>query len=174
MGAINFKTLTWRHSLAIVNQQVTENELEEEYFDWDFETVEQELKKHDFYYFSLFIDSGYYDGFYLGIGEENTRWIYHNSQEKAEALKELTKIKNILLNLVKDGIVWGCYPSWCTKYLTEKETIKDIRTIIKELKEEIKASYTETTAKRQKKNIYDIIKETEEKQRNKNKMELRK
>ena len=159
MGAINFGTLTRKSRLAIVNEAETEDE--EFFYYYELEEVKKELRKHEFYYFSLVIDYGYYNGFYLRIGEENTRWIYNNSKEKAEVLKELTQIKNILSKFIKEGLVFGCYPGWVTSYKNEKETLKELKVIIKELKEEVKASYTQATAKRQNKNIFEIIKEAE-------------
>ena len=166
MGAINFRTLTNKSRLALVNEPEREEEPEEQYFDdndADFEEVKEELKKYNFYYFNLLVDFGYYEGFSLRLEEENTRWIYHNHKEKAEALKELTQIKNILIQFINNGLLKGAYPSWVTSYPTQADTIRQIKEIIKSYKEEIKSSYTEATAKRQNKSILDIIKEAEAK-----------
>lgn len=164
MGAINFGTLTIKSRLALVNIVETDEEDENNYNDvyyYDYEEIRQEIEKHNFYYFNLLIDSGYYEGFYLRITEENTKWIYDNSKEKAEAIKELTQIKKILIDFIKNNYLKGCYPSWCTTYTTQSQTIKELKTTIKELKEEVKASYTQATAKRQNKSIFEIIKESE-------------
>lgn len=164
MGAINFGTLTSKSRLALVSTVEADEEDENIYeniYEWDYEEIKTEIEKNNFYYFNLFIDYGYYDGFYLRLAEDNTKWIYNNSQEKAEAIKELTQIKKILTNFVKDGFLRGCYPGWCTTYTTQSQTIKELKAIIKELKEEIKTSYTQATAKRQNKSIFEIIKEAE-------------
>lgn len=162
MGAINFGTLTNQNRLAIVHEPETEQEHKEQYFYYyELNETQKELNKHNFYYFNLTIKKGYYDGFYLKLTEENTKYIYDNEKEKTEVLKELTAIQNILIKFVKNGILWGCYPSWIYNRLETTETIKQIRETIKELKTEVKASYTEYTANKQNKNIFDVIKEYE-------------
>ena len=100
-------------------------------------------------------------------------YIFNNSKEKAEATKELTAIKKVLLELVKNGILWGCYPSWVTTRLTKAETLKQINKIIKALKEEIKETYTSRTYKQTNKTIKEIMEEyeTNEKRRRKELME---
>mgnify|MGYP003491126844 CR=1 FL=1 len=157
MGAINFGTLTKISRLALVNEPETEEEQEELYF--EVEETQAHLDKLNLYYFSLSIEYGYYEGFYLKLNEENTKYIYTNTKEKQEVLKELTAIKNILIELVKDNFLIGCYPSWVTTRLKTAETIKQIKSIIKELKAETMASYTEYTANKQNKSIFDIAKE---------------
>lgn len=163
MGAINFNTLTKNNRLALVNEPETEEEQEEQYFyNYELEETQAELDKHNFYYFNLSIDYGHYEGFCLKLEDDNTKYIYQDSKEKAEVLKELTAIKKVLLELVKNGLLWGCYPSWIYNKLATAETIKQINIIIKELKEETKRSYTERTASKTNKNIFDIIKEFEQ------------
>ena len=160
MGAINFGTLTNISRLALVNEPETEEEQEEQYFyNYELEETQAQLDKLNLYYFNLFIDYGYYEGFYLRIARENIPYIYNNSQEKAETLKELTAIKNILIELVKNGLLWGCYPSWVTTRLNTAETIKQIKIIIKALKEETKETYTSRTCKN--KTFDEILKEYE-------------
>lgn len=159
MGTINFNTLTKINCLALVNEPETE---EEQYFcDDKLEETQAELNKHNFYYFNLSINYGYYNGFCLKLEDNDTKYIYQDSKEKAEVLKELTAIKKVLLDIVKNGLLWGCYHSWAYNKLETAETIKQIKETIKELKAEVKASYTEYTANKQNKNIFDIIKEFE-------------
>lgn len=158
MGAINFGTLTNKNRLAIVNEPMTaEEEEQQEFFNYPMYETTETIDKYNLYYYELIIKVGYYNGFYLQLNDNNTKWIYNNTKEKQEVLKELTQIKDILIDIVKSGYCWGCYPSWVYNKLTTAETIKQIKETIKELKAEVKASYTETTAKRQNKNIFDII-----------------
>ena len=158
MGAINFGTLTKYNRLAIVNNEEPETEGQ---FYYDLYKTQEELNKHKFYYFDLSINPGYYDGFYLKLEENNTKYIYQNNKEKNEVLKELTVIKNTLIKLVKNESLWGCYPGWIYNQLETVETIRQIKELIKELKNEVKTSYTEYTANKQGKNIFDICKEYE-------------
>ena len=162
MGAINFGTLTNMSRLALVNEPETEEEQEEEYFyNYELEETQAQLDKLNLYYFNLSINYGYYDGFYIVLGYENIPYIYNNSQEKAETLKELTAIKNILIELVKKGLLKGCYPNWVTTRLNTAETLRQIKRIIKALKEETKETYTSRTCKN--KSFDEIFKEYETK-----------
>lgn len=158
MGAVNFGRLINKNNLALVNNPESQEEQEEQYFfNYELEEVEEELKNHEFYYFNLVIEFGYYEGFYLRLKEDNTKLIYENTQEKKEVLKELTKIKNILIHFVNDGLLWGCHSSWLYNRLATSQTIKEIKELIKQLKEEVKSSYTERTAKIKNISILDIV-----------------
>lgn len=165
MGTINFGTLTNKSSLAVGNlPELEEWEHDELYYYHELEETQNELKKYNwecFEFFKLGLSYGYYEGFYLFIEEHGTKWVYNNTKEKQEALKELTMIKNVLLKLVKNNILQGSYPGWITTQLNKQETLKQIRETIKELKKEVETSYTQATAKRQNKSIFDIIKEAE-------------
>lgn len=175
MGAINFGTLTNISRLALVNEPETEEEQEEQYFyNYELEETQAELDKLNLYYFNLSIKYGYYESFYLKLNEENTKYIYTNTKEKQEVLEELTAIKNILIELVKDNFLVGVYPSWVTTRLNTAETIKQIKRIIKALKEETKATYTSRTYKQKNKTIKEIMEEyeTNEKRRIKALMEV--
>lgn len=157
MGAINFGTLTSASCLALVNQPETEEE--EFFFADDLDHLQNEINNLKLYYFNLKIEYGYYEGFYLTLNEENTKLIYNNTKEKNEVLKELSAIKKNLINLVKSGILWGCHPSWVYNRLSTADTIREINEIIQELKNEVKASYTEHTARKQNKSIFEIANE---------------
>ena len=160
MGAINFGTLTNISRLALVNEPETEEEQEEQYFyNYELEETQAQLDKLNLYYFNLSINYGYYEGFYIVLSYENIPYIYNTSQEKAETLKELTAIKNILIELVKNRLLKGCYPNWVTSRLGTAETIKQIKRIIKALKEETKETYTSRTCKE--KSFDEILKEYE-------------
>ena len=165
MGTINFNALININRLALVNEPETEEEeFEQSFYNYELEEIQEELDKNDFYYFNLSINFGYYRGFCLKL-ENNTKYIYQNSKEKAEVLKELTAIKKVLLELIKKGLLWGCYPSWIYNKLPTAETIKQVNAIIKELKQETKRSYTEKTASKTNKSIFDIVKEIEQRRK---------
>jgi hypothetical protein len=163
MGAINFGTLTNKNRLAVGNlPELEEWEHDELFYYYELEETQNELKKYNwecFEFFKLGLACGYYEGFYLFIEEHGTKWIYNNTKEKQEALKELTTIKNVLLKLVKSDILQGSYPSWVTIQLSKQETLKQIKETIKEYKKEVATSYTERTAKQQNKTIFDIMQE---------------
>lgn len=115
----------------------------------DFDTVqllakdiENIIKDNDFYYFSINIKPGYYEGFYINI--EYKDYIFCDYKEKKEAQKEVTKIKQILY-LFSDMDIVKYNPGWCIGYSSEKETKKAIKNAIKEMRQDIKNSLTEYT-----------------------------
>lgn len=162
MGTINFGRLTNKSALALVSNQNADQEDYEDFCYYDYEEIKEKLGQEYFYYFSITIQGGYYGGFYLQLSEENTRWIYDNTKEKREAVQELTKIKAILIDFVKNGLVRGCYTGWVSTYPAKEETLKELKAIIKEYRQEIQKAYTQRTAARAGKGILEIIKEAEE------------
>ena len=98
------------------------------------------LNNYDFYYYHVVLESGYYEGFSLNI-ENNFPVFFDDYMERAEALKEITQIKKLMLDLVEAGLV-ACYPGWCTGYADYKETKKEVNQAIKEMRTE--ARFTPT------------------------------
>lgn len=106
----------------------------------DFEIAEEILSKYNFYYFHIVLKPGYYEGFSVDI-EYNFPVAFDNWAEKAEAQKEVTTIKAALLDLAGYGLV-SCCPGWCTAYEDYTGTKKAIRSAIKEMREEVRATPT--------------------------------
>lgn len=101
--------------------------------------VECILKKYRFHYFHITIKPGYYEGFTIDI--DDNYCIYDDWYDKMDALKEATQVKKFLIECVKVGLC-VCYPGWCVKYLDYKESLKEINSGIKEMKDEIKHAPT--------------------------------
>ena len=95
-----------------------------------------------FYYYHITIEPGYYDGFSIQI-ENNFPICYDWYEEKLEAQKEITQIKNFLIDCANVGMV-QIFPGWCTNYKSHAETIAGIKEAIKEMREEVKAIPTWT------------------------------
>ena len=106
----------------------------------DYSNIQTELDKHSFYYFHIAIKPGYYDGFYLDI-ESNNGITFNSWQDKREAQKEITDIKQFLIACAGMGLceVW---PGWCTTYHDYNHTIKAINKAVKVMREEVKATPT--------------------------------
>lgn len=100
------------------------------------EVTQSILDKHRFYYFHVVIKPGYYEGFTIDI-ESNFPVCYDDYEEKREAQKEITAIKNCLLECAEIGLV-RCSPGWCTGYYNKAETIAAIKEAIAEMREEAK------------------------------------
>lgn len=109
-------------------------------YEADYTNIEFELKKHNFYYFHIVIKPGYYEGFTIDI-ESNFPIAFDGWEDKREAQKEITEIKQFLIDCAGDGLV-ECFPGWCTGYSNYDSTIKAINEAIKEMREEVKATPT--------------------------------
>lgn len=101
-----------------------------------YKNIEIELKTHSFYYFHVVIKPGYYEGFTLDI-ENNFPVCYDSWEDKRAAQKEITELKQFLIDCAGLGLV-KCSLGWCTGYSDYKGTIKAIKAAIKEMREEIK------------------------------------
>lgn len=106
----------------------------------DYSNIETELNAHSFYYFHITIKNGYYEGFTLNI-ENNFPVAFDWWQEKRDAQKEITEIKQFLIACAGLGLV-KCSPGWCTGYADYKQTVKAIQAAIKEMRKEVKATPT--------------------------------
>ena len=106
----------------------------------DYTNVEAILEKHMFYYYHIIIKPGYYEGFTLDI-ENNFPVAFDGWENRREVNKEITEIKQFLINCAGLGLV-ACSPGWCMKYEDYEGTIKAINVAIKEMREEAKATPT--------------------------------
>lgn len=106
------------------------------YYEDDFTNIENELKKHNFYYYHIALKSGYYEGFYLDI-ENNFSVALDNWEDRRAANKEITEIKQFLIDCAGLGLV-KCSPGWCTGYYDYNETVAAISDAVKEMRAELK------------------------------------
>ena len=106
----------------------------------DREKIENELAKHHFYYFHITIKPGYYEGFTLDI-ENSFSVALDGYEDRREALKEITEIKQFLTDCAGLGLV-KCSPGWCTGYADYNGTIAAIGEAIKAMRDEVKATPT--------------------------------
>lgn len=118
-------------------------------YEADIENIEFILSRYSFYYFHVAIEAGYYEGFTLDI-ENNFSVAFDCWEDKRAAQKEITKLKQCLLECAGCGLV-ACHPGWCTGYEDYKGTCKAISAAIKDMREEVKNAPTwaqyEKTAK---------------------------
>ena len=102
--------------------------------DYLWEETEVLLKKYNFEYFTVKLEPGYYEGFYLHIDFD---YLWVDSYEKPLILKELTQLKQFLLQCCENGLV-KYSPGWCMGYFDYKTTIQAIKECIRNTKEDIK------------------------------------
>lgn len=149
MGSINYKTnnfVTVGYNIPKKEKEMEEiaaeeeeifnaNELYYEEEEMQAQEVKDIIKKYNLNFFDVELVAGYYQGFYIDFDFDYL--YFYNYQEKQEALKEATKLKKLLYELLQfDCVV--CLPGWCTSYLNKTESKKAIFQGIKQLKEKIK------------------------------------
>ena len=117
-------------------ENVIYSEIEENY-DCDRLNVETYLNQHNFVFYHVTIEPGYYEGFSINI-ENNFPVAYNDREEKRQAQKEITELKQFLLDCAGAGIA-VVYPGWCTTELNYNDSVKAIKAAIKEIREESKA-----------------------------------
>ena len=88
-------------------------------------------------HYTISLENGYYEGFYLNI-ESDIPWVFDDSEERKEYLKDITCLKKVLLELLDTCLV-VVYPGWCTGYADKKDSIKKVNEFIKNLRDEVKA-----------------------------------
>ena len=110
------------------------------YTEDDYYNIKALLEKHEFCYYHVTLEMGYYEGFSLDI-ENNFSIYYDDYIEKREAQKEITEIKQFLVDCVNSGMV-QCFPSWGTTYLDREESLQGINNAIKAMREEAKKTPT--------------------------------
>lgn len=141
MGAINYG----KSDYISIGLNVSELEYDESGFHpYDTlmkEFVESRLDELNNYYFHIVIKPGYYEGFYIDI-ENNFPVFVNDYEEKRDAQKEVTEIKNFLKDCVVFGGLVQYFPGWCTGYSTKEETLKAIKTAVNDMRDEINATPT--------------------------------
>ena len=130
-----------------ITPEVAAQQLADDYNEADYNDAAEIFGKYDFRYYHIELKPGYYDGFYFDI-ENNYGIAYDCWQDKREAQKEITQIKQMLYELAGVGVV-ACSPGWCTGYSDYAGTIQKINEAIKEMREEAKATPTDLYYTRQ-------------------------
>lgn len=158
MGTINYGTsdyITIGLKPFDTDDYIYEDEYGEEDIDYDARAddmdcvwckVEKIRARYAFYYFHVELKWGYYEGFYINI-ESNYSLCFDSGEDKREAQKEITQIKQFLLECVGAGCV-QCFPGWCMGYASCGETLNGIKKAIKIMREEVKNVPTWYTCER--------------------------
>ena len=143
MGAVNYFTSDYITMGYNCNTEYArddfwndENEQREFEISFLYDEIENELNKHNFYYYHVTIKPGYYEGFTLDI-DNNFSVALDSWQDRRDANKEITEIKAFLIECAGLGLV-QCSPGWCTRYNDYKGTLKAIKAAIKEMRDELR------------------------------------
>ena len=112
------------------------NDTIQSYYEADRENAETILKNYNFHYYHVRIIPGYYESLSIDI-ENNYGIAYDSYRDKADAQKEITKLKQCLLDLAGVGFV-ETFPGWCMSYSDYNETVKAINNAVKDMRQEVK------------------------------------
>lgn len=147
MGAINYGTSEYITIGYNCNTEYARNDFgtdeeEQRQFEINFlyDEVKKELNDFSFYYFHVSIKCGYYDGFYIDI-ENNFPYAFDGWQDKRDAQKEITQIKQFLLSCVDIGLV-ACSPGWCTAYSSAVESANKIKSAVSDMRADVSGTPT--------------------------------
>ena len=153
MGTINYKTSDYitiglkpydSDDFIDENGDIDYDEMSSCY-EADYDNIKYLLDKYNFYYYHITIEPGYYEGFSIDI-ENNFGLCHYDYESKREAQKEITQIKQFLIDCVNTGLR-KVSPGWCTAYYNHDESIKAISEAIKEMREEVRTTPTDRTYK---------------------------
>jgi hypothetical protein len=140
MGTINYKTsdfITLGYNCDTIDYN---EEFYDEYIQDFFDMLTDELKTQDFLYFMVTAEPGYYEGYSICI-DFNTLY-FADKSDKAEAQKEVTRLKKFLLKCIDDFECVAVSPGWCTSYADYKTTLQKLGEAVKAMREKIKTAPT--------------------------------
>ena len=128
MGAINYYTSDYI-TLAINTDDFY-------FLQDDFDKIAGILENEHFYYFHIALKPGYYEGFSIDI-EFNMGYYFDCYQDKKDAQKEITRVKQFLIDCINEFNLRACSPGWCTKFYDYNESIERLKRAIKEMRETV-------------------------------------
>jgi hypothetical protein len=141
MGTINYKTsdfITIGYNCNNIDyEEEFYNDIIQDYFD----IIAGNLKNEFFYYFHVTLEPGYYEGFSINI-ENNFSICYDDYVDKRQAQKEITKIKEFLLQCINEYECCVVYPGWCTGYEDYNNSITKLNAAIEEMRQTVKDTPT--------------------------------
>lgn len=142
MGAINYGKNKDFVTLGYDTRELNE---EEDYV-WvqdEYEQVKWMLDDFKSDNIKVSVESGYYEGFWIKI-ELTANWFW-NYNEKLQTLKNVTKLKKILLAILEDFSVVAVDSWWVSTWYSKEDTIKKVKQSAIDLKNKIKKMYTDKT-----------------------------
>lgn len=132
MGTVNYTTSKY------ITMGIRPHE-NADYYEDDYINAENIIDNYNIDCFTLSLCWGYYEGVQLLIDFD---YLYFDDyHEKQEAQKEVTQLKNLLLDLAGVGFV-ACFPSWVTGYRNYLGTIDEIKKAVKEMRRCVKDTPT--------------------------------
>ena len=141
MGTINYRTSDYITLGYNCNEIDYDEPFYYEFIQDSFDQVKETRARYLFEYFSVTVEPGYYEGFYINI-EFNYSYCLDCWTDRRAAQKEITRVKNFLLECVNFYDLVSVYPGWCTGYADYNQTIKDINAAVYEMRQTVKNAPT--------------------------------
>ena len=141
MGTINYKTSDYITLGYNCNNIDYEDEFYNEFINDLYDQIKFRLEEERFYYFHVTIEPGYYEGYSINI-EFNFSVCFDDYIDKRNAQKEITQIKEFLIECVNDFECVSVYPGWCMGYADYKTTLKEIAAAVREMRDTVKQTPT--------------------------------
>ena len=116
------------------------------YYEADAENIESIINKYTFEFFKVEVIPGYYESLQIDIKSYFPIY-FMDTAEKREALKEATKIKELMTTAAAVGFT-ACAPGWIPAYYNYTETLQKIKEAVKAIKDDIRTAETWRTHKR--------------------------
>ena len=128
---------------GITADMITDNMIYDtitDYYDADGENAQTIIDKYNLWYFHVAIEPGYYEGLSIDI-QNNFPVFFDDCIEKKEVQKEVTRLKQLLIDLAGVGYV-QTFPGWVTGYNDYKNTLNGIEKAIKDIRQEVATTPT--------------------------------
>lgn len=143
MGTINYNTSDFITIGYNCNNIDYDDEFYNDFIQDYYDQIDYLLKKQHFYYFHVKLEPGYYEGFSIDI-EFNFSVCFDDYIDKQNAQKEITQLKNFLLQCINDFECCVVHPGWCTSYEDYTNSIIKLNATIKEMRQTVKDTPTWT------------------------------
>ena len=140
MGTINYKTSDYITIGYNCNNIDYDDEYYSDLIDDCYYQARLALDKYGFNCFNVTIEPGYYDGFSINIEFEYN--YFDDYVEKRDAQKEITQIKQFLLECINYFDCVAVWPGWCTGYSDYKETLQYLDAAVRDMRDTVKNTPT--------------------------------
>lgn len=143
MGAINYCTSDYITIGFDLSKEYTDVKTGEDisfYIARDsLEEAQAQLEGYSFYYYSVKITPGYYEGFSIQIAF-NYPFCFGSYEDKRAAQREITELNHFLLYCVNYCDCCAVLPGWCTSYLNRADTLKGISQAVADMREDARTT----------------------------------
>lgn len=140
MGTINYKTSDFITLGYNCNNIDYEDDFYHDIIMNYYDQIQYRLKQEYFSYFNITLEPGYYDGYFINIKFDFL--FFDTWEDKRNAQREITEIKNFLLECINDFECVAVFPGWCTSYADYKKTLQELKAAVAVMRRTVKNTPT--------------------------------